>query len=50
MKDKKELSKQDRIKQLSKKSQLKLEEIRQQQNFKTIEEAYDYLMKFTQQK
>jgi len=45
-----ELSKQAKIKLLSDKSQAKLEEIRQQQNFQTIEEAYDYLMSFTQQK
>jgi len=50
MKNKKELTKQDKIKLLSQKSQKKLEEIRQKQNFTTIEEAYDYLMSFTQQK
>jgi len=50
MNNKKELSKQAKIKLLSQKSQAKLEEIRQKQNFATIEEAYDYLMSFTQQK
>jgi len=49
MKKKTELSKRDKIKQLSHKSQEKLEEIKQQQDFKSVEEAYDYLMKFTKQ-
>ncbi len=43
------LSKADKIKLLSKASQAKLEEIREQQHLKTIEEAYDYLVSFTKQ-
>lgn len=46
MKNKKELSKQEKIALLSPKSQAKLEEIRQQQHFATLEEAYDYLIGF----
>jgi len=50
MKNDNEVSKHSKIKLLSEKSQLKLKEIQQQQNFKTIEEAYDYLMDFTKSK
>lgn len=50
MTDNNKVSKQKLIAALSPKSRQKLEEIRQKQNFKTIEEAYDYLVSFTKQK
>jgi len=50
MSEKEPASKQVKVSKLSKKSQAKLEEIKQKQGFKTSEEAIAYLTGFLQNK